>query len=257
MCGFTVRGLEIGGGNTRICVPVMPRTLGEFEEILGKLDVSEFDILEWRADALQGASLADYIEGLEKLRRGLGHHMPLLFTLRTSAEGGGYSGTADACASIIAQVAQSGVADMVDIELSTGDENVRAVVDAAKAAGVKVIVSHHNFSGIYNPEEIADMYRRMFVLGADIAKIALMPKNVRECMAVMDAAAGESLCPPHRALIMVGMGRHGVASRIMAREIGSCITFGYTSAAGASAPGQISACDLREIMEITKKYTVS
>lgn len=249
-----VRGMEIGGGHTRICVPVMPTTLSELEEVLCRLDIAALDILEWRADALQGATLADYLSGLELIRRGLGETIPVLFTLRTENEGGNFSGAADVLTEIMIGVAQAGLTDMLDVELSAGDENVCAVIKAAVDTGTKIIVSHHNFSGVYPPGNIVGIYRRMFELGADIAKVALMPANLQECLAIMGAAEHVQCEYPKHAIILIGMGRHGLSSRVMAREIGSCIAFAHDTAAGTSAPGQISAQDMRRIFEITGRY---
>jgi len=253
--GFTIRGVGIGGGHTRICVPIMPATLCELEEVLCRLDMSAFDILEWRADALQGAVLADYIAGLKIIRQKLGEAVPVLFTLRTTREGGSFSGTVHELTAVMVGVAQTSAADMLDIELSVGDENVRAVVTAAKKTGIKVIVSHHNFAKIYPLEDIAGIYERMFELGADVAKIALMPANVGECLMIMGAAERVQRECQNRAIILIGMGQHGLSSRIMAREIGSCIAFAFDTAAGVSAPGQISAQDMRQIFEIIGRYS--
>ena len=254
MSSFIVRGVEIGGVYTKICVPVMPASLNELEEVLCRLDTSVIDILEWRADALKGASHTDYLTGLALIRRTLGDGIAVLFTLRTAQEGGGFLGTADACAAAVAGIAASGAADMIDIELCAGDENVHAVVKAASGAGVRVVASHHNFSGVYPPAEIADICKRMFSLGADIAKVALMPASINECLSLMSTAETVRRKCEDGAIILIGMGRYGLGSRILAQEIGSCITFAYGSSAGVSAPGQISAQEMRQILDIAGRY---
>ena len=85
----TVRNLTIGEGIPKICVPIVGNTkeqiLKEAEEIPG-LPV---DLAEWRADWFESVfNLEQVNEVLTGLRKILGE-IPLLFTFRTSREGGG------------------------------------------------------------------------------------------------------------------------------------------------------------------------
>jgi len=255
---FTVRGVEIGGEHTRICVPIMPATLDELEEIVCRLDTDALDIVEWRADALQNATIDDYLSGIEILRQKLPKEVPVLFTLRTSNEGGGFSDAEDVYAAALRKMAEAGIVDILDVELSTRKENACVVIEAATNAGVRVVVSHHNFRGIHSREQIISIYEQMFELGADIAKVALMPVSLQECLEIMSVAEYVQREYPERAKILIGMGMYGLASRIMAQEIGSCIAFAYDALVGVSAKtvalGQISAQDMRQILKITGGY---
>ncbi|MCL2853050.1 MAG: type I 3-dehydroquinate dehydratase [Defluviitaleaceae bacterium] len=252
---FVVRNVSIEAGRVRICVPLMSSDLDGLSRALSGLKASDFDIVEWRADSLAGAKLKDYRYGLRHLRLSLGESVPILFTLRTRAEGGGFAGSPEDYVAAAISVAASGAADMVDIELSAGESAVRSVTDAASESGTRVVVSHHNFERTYTAGEIAAIYERMFSLRADISKIALMAANFGDCLTAMQAARDACLAHPGRAIIMVSMGRHGLTSRIMAQEFGSVVTFGSSEASGPSAPGQISARGLRLAFDILKKYT--
>ena len=66
-------------------------------------------------------------------------------TFRTSKEGGEKAIEPDAYAELNIKAAQTGYVDLVDVEIFTGDEIVKKIIDGAHAAGVKVIASNHDF----------------------------------------------------------------------------------------------------------------
>ena len=81
---------------------------------------------------------------LKDLREALGN-IPLLMTFRTSKEGGEKAIEPDAYAELNIKAAQTGYVDLIDVEIFTGDEIVKKIIDRAHAAGVKVIASNHDF----------------------------------------------------------------------------------------------------------------
>ena len=93
-------------------------------------------------------------------------------------------------------------------------------------------------------EEIADRYKRMMALNADLPKIAVMPQNERDVM-VMLAAMNEStaFCGP---LIGISMGELGKVTRVRSGAFRLCddvCVKGKTS-----APGQIDAETLSKML---------
>ena len=113
--------------------------------------------------------------------------------------------------------------------------------------GVPVILSSHDFRKTPEPEELLLRLRTMERLGAGIAKLAVMPKSEKDVLALLAAtreAADTVSCP----VITMSMGAMGVISRVSGRLTGSCMTFG--SAGRASAPGQLPAGTLSEILEM-------
>ena len=85
-------------------------------------------------------------------------------------------------------------------------------------------------------------------LGADIAKIAMMPKNMSDVYRVMAVTSDINLDIP---VISMSMGKMGMISRIAGELYGSSVTFGCAHA--ASAPGQLNASDLSDILGIIHK----
>ena len=62
-----------------------------------------------------------------------------------SKEGGEKAIEPTAYAELNIKAAQTGYVDLVDVEIFTGDDIVKKIIDGAHAAGVKVIASNHDF----------------------------------------------------------------------------------------------------------------
>ena len=82
--------------------------------------------------------------------------------------------------------------------------------------------------------------------GADILKMAVMPKDFEDVAAIMQAT-NEMTKLTDRPLISMAMGDTGSMSRISGENFGSCVTFGTVGK--ASAPGQFPIKELRMMME--------
>ena len=138
-------------------------------------------------------------------------------------------------------------APLVDLELFLCEQYAdiaKATVQAMHDMGTKLIISNHDFAKTPAREEIADRYKRMMALNADLPKIAVMPQNERDVM-VMLAAMNEStaFCGP---LIGISMGELGKVTRVRGGAFGSVMTF--ASKGKASAPGQIDAETLSKML---------
>ncbi|MBZ4231556.1 type I 3-dehydroquinate dehydratase, partial [Mycobacterium tuberculosis] len=77
--------------------------------------------------------------------RGALKALPLLFTFRSKKEGGETELSDEAYFALNREAARSGLVDVIDIELFNDEAQIRALVDDAHAAGVKVIMSNHDF----------------------------------------------------------------------------------------------------------------
>ena len=68
-----------------------------------------------------------------------------------------------------------GAADAIDVEQFTRPDVLDQVVEAARAAGVAVVMSSHDFTGTPPHDEIVSRLLRQQELGADVVKLAAMP----------------------------------------------------------------------------------
>ena len=247
MKSVAVRDIVIGEGAPKICVPIVGVTREEILQEARLIAGSPADITEFRADYYDKVRDRDsLVEILIEIRQILGN-TPLIVTLRTQEEGGCIAVSDSEYSGIIIRASRSGSVDLIDVQLYKGDELVRDIIENAHAAGVKVIVSSHDFTGTPFVAEIVGRLRRMQEIGADIVKIAVMPKTRRDVLTLL-AAVDEMLTEyADRPVIAISMGEEGIVTRLAGEAFGSAVTFGCASR--PSAPGQISAKDLKDAVE--------
>ena len=218
-----VRGVKIGEGTPKIIVPIVGVTK---EEILAAADSFKdvrLDLVEWRVDWFEGVfDFAKVEDVLKDLRPALGD-VPILFTFRTSKEGGEKAIEPEAYARLNIQAAQTGLVDLIDVEAFTGDDIVKEIIAGAHAAGVKVVASNHDFGKTPEKDDIVGRLRKMQDLGADIPKIAVMPKNKKDVLVLLSATEEMATDYADRPFGAVGK---------------------------ASAPGQMNAADLDTVLNL-------
>lgn len=189
--------------------------------------------------------------------RGILGEIPILFTIRTKEEGGQADISTEEYLEINRSVIESGLADLVDVELMKGDEVMNALVAAAQCSfvqsannsgtTVKIVGSRHNFEKTPEEAEIVESLCKMQSLGADIAKFAVMPTCERDVLTLLSATLTMKEMHPDTPVITMSMGHLGALSRICGTLTGSAVTFG--TAGRASAPGQLPADLLKTFLE--------
>jgi 3-dehydroquinate dehydratase-1 len=165
--------------------------------------------------------------------------VPTLATIRSAAEGGGWTGS-DAARAALFQAAAA-VADGVDIELSSaailGD-----VVGAARAERRLVVVSFHDFEATPTLGALRDIAAAAREAGADIVKVACMPTDP----ACLRRLAAFTLEQAEAGVVAIAMGTAGLSSRLLFPALGSAFTF--ASFGEGSAPGQIDVTEMRALI---------
>lgn len=243
-----VRGIQLGAGIPKICVPIVGKTREEILTQAGQFSTIPADICEWRCDWYEDIfSWEKTRDTLTALRAALGN-LPLLMTFRTAAEGGEKEIQPTQYAALLCQAAATGLVDLLDVELFLGDGIFTQILTCAHENGVKVIASNHDFHATPPKEEILARLTRMQSLGADIAKIAVMPTCSADVITLLDATCTMRDKYAHIPLITMSMSGTGVVSRLCGEEFGSAMTFGAASA--ASAPGQIGVEKLAAVLRL-------
>lgn len=242
------RNVIIGKGRPKICVPIVAVTAGEIFEEARLLAERSIDIAEWRADWYEDwGDIPKVLETAGELRRILGD-IPLLFTFRTAREGGEKALAEEEYIALNKAVAESGAADLLDVELFTGDGPVTDVIDCAHRNQVKVIVSSHDFRKTPSKDEILARLLKMQELGADIPKIAVMPQLKRDVLTLLEATLEMSEKYAKGPIITMSMAGMGVISRMAGETFGSAVTYG--AAGKRSAPGQVDTEKLAGVLEV-------
>ena len=243
-----IRGTVIGGEQPCICLPLVAKSLeGLFSEAK-ELVAYKPDILEWRVDGYKKIADTDECLGiLRKLRTIIGE-IPLIFTCRIESEGGMQSMSQTKRLELICGAIDSGEVDLVDVELANEDHFLDTIIGRAQTSGVKLIFSHHNFKETPPENVICEVLERAQAQGADIAKIAVMPKCYTDVLTLLSATNVSRNGKIDIPMITISMGIEGGISRLAGGLFGSDITF----AAGreSSAPGQHAIADLRSAMSL-------
>lgn len=246
-----VKDVVIGEGVPKICVPIVAKTKNEIiEEALDFKNIN-VDMVEWRVDFFEDALDDERVKAvLEELVPAL-KNVPMIFTFRTSKEGGEKVIDTLKYIQLNKAVIDTGLVDIIDVEAFTGDNFVMEAIEYAHAAGVKVIASNHDFEKTPSKEEIISRLRKMQDLGADIPKIAVMPKSKLDVLELLEATAIMSEEYADRPIVTMAMSGIGVVSRLTGEVFGSAITFG--AANRASAPGQIDVERLYNLLQLLHK----
>lgn len=247
MTSVTVRKVTLGQGKPKICVPLMGKNQEEIERAAKEVKKLPADLVEWRADGFSDVLSAQaVVQSLALIRRILGEDVPVLFTVRTKKEGGAANLSAQEY-SRCAYSAIEGGADLLDVEMSAGKETVFAIIQEAHRQGKKVILSSHDFSCTPKEEEMLSRLCRMQEWGADITKLAVMPKDASDVLRLLSVTLAMKETYADRPFITMSMGKDGLISRLCGETFGSCLTFGCGTK--ASAPGQMEARALRGILD--------
>lgn len=241
-----IRDVEIGRGIPKICIPITGETR---EEIL--LDIEEIlrqkpDLAEWRADCYEeGEKVEKVLEMLRTINDRLGQ-IPLLFTFRTAREGGCREILFEDYVKLLNAVAETGLADLTDVEIFFREEVSGELVRQLQEQGVKVVASNHHFDGTPPKETLFESLDRMYDSGADILKMAVMPGQFQDLLSLLEVTR-EAADKYDRPLITMSMGETGFLSRICGEITGSALTF--AAGRNASAPGQAKAENMRNILQ--------
>ena len=240
--------VEIGAGCPKVIVPIVGQTKSEILAKATELSGLNFDVVEWRVDFYEDVfSTEAVLATLREMRKALGTK-PILFTFRTKKEGGEKEIDMADYTALNTAVISSGDADACDVEIFSGNDVVRTIIDAAHAAGKVVVASNHDFFKTPSQADLVYRLRKMQDMGADIPKIAVMPQNKQDVLTLLSATEEMSRCYAERPIITMSMAGLGSISRIACEIFGSCLTFG--SGAQASAPGQIGAEALHQALQI-------
>ena len=215
-----VRNITIGEGRPKICVPIVGQTKEDILLEAGTFERIPVDVVEWRVDWFEDVFDTEKVLDVAKDLQTVLKDTPILFTFRTAKEGGEKAISAEDYKALNMAVAKSGYVDLIDVEAFTGEEIVRRL-------------------------------RMMQDYGADIPKMAVMPRSKQDVLTLLSATLEMSGQFADRPIITMSMAGTGVVSRLTGETFGSALTFG--AATKASAPGQINVNELRQVLDIIHK----
>lgn len=245
-----VGNIEIGAGIPKVCVAIVGKTQEEILSAAREIMETTANLVEWRVDWFEEIFDFDKVRETLLMLREIMEDRPILFTCRTSKEGGEISLTEQQY-KILNQVAiESEAIDLVDVEMFGYGKVSEELIRFAHENNVKVVGSNHDFDSTPSQEEIVRRLVFMQENGADIPKIAVMPQDAKDVLTLL--AATEEMTREHdkTPVITMSMGAKGVISRVSGLLFGSAVTF--AAVGKTSAPGQLEVEEVRKIMRILR-----
>ncbi len=204
-------------------------------------------MIEWRADFYSDLRDKPCLrDTLEKIRSVIGD-LPLIFTIRTSSEGGLAQISDEDYRDLLLFVADSKLTDILDVELFRFSGNISELVADLQSKDALVILSNHEFHFTPPKAELVRRMQLMLQVGGDLLKIAVMPNCAADVIELL-SATNEMSQQTETPLVTMAMGGLGSISRITGEVFKSCLTFG--SVEKSSAPGQIPIEQLKQCLEI-------
>lgn len=231
---------------TKICIPIMGQDEKEVLNQAEKVLKMQPDLIEWRADYIENLD-TDIIENITVKLKNIIDSVKLVFTFRTTNEGGKQSISDEKYSKICCKAAEK--CDYVDVEIMSYMEIAKSLIAEIKKNGAKVIGSNHHFDNTPSNDEIIDIMKNMEEQGADVCKIAVMPETKDDVERFMNVSSQlkNMLNVP---IITMSMGELGAVSRICTNITGSSVSF--AAGVDASAPGQVKADILRKLLKVNE-----
>lgn len=242
-----IKNKQFGAGKPLICVPIVGSTASDILSTANEINQTDAQVIEWRADHfIEVFHLGKVITLLNQLRELLPNKL-LLFTFRSQSEGGNRPITAQDYLTLCKNICQTGWADLLDIELSMGDDVVQELIRQARENQVRTILSQHHFHHTPPLDEMLACLQQMQDLHADIAKIAVMPQSPEDVLRLLTATQTFSSDDNHCPCITMSMGDLGKITRVAGQTFGSAMTFATVKE--SSAPGQLTLYQVEQVLD--------
>jgi 3-dehydroquinate dehydratase I len=234
-----------------ICAPLVGRTREHLLAETMAVGAKRPDILEWRVDFFDELADTAQVVELAGLIKQAADGVPLLFTRRCAREGGERIALSEAqVVALYGAVCRSGHVDMVDFEMGNDAADVKQVRDVSRACGIALVLSFHHFSATPPLDTLKQRFAKAAMLGADVAKVAVMPQSIDDVLTLLTATLQSSreLQIP---VVSMSMGRLGAITRMCGWAFGSALTFAVGES--SSAPGQLEIADVEAAVSLLQK----
>ena len=222
----------------RVCVAVIgsdPNDMVEKAEALAR----DNSFLEFRLDYLSKPGLA-----LPRIKRFLDTYpgTVAIATCRRVASGGKFRGSIASQLDLLSKAAAAGC-QLLDVELQTAVKCKPEQIQKLRTRS-GLILSFHDFRGTKKLEETLE---KMLKYPADFYKVVSTATNLADNVTVIKFLAKEG---DRHSLVSMCMGEQGIISRVLGVRAGSVFTFASAGSGQETAPGQVTAQELRSVYRI-------
>ncbi len=217
-----------------LCIPIVGPGLGDIEQQLSKA-IGIADLVELRLDLFHSIELHQ----LQMLRERF--VIPMLFSLRSEAQGGKFQGTlADRCQHLKQLILLH--PELLDVQSDTPHEELLKLKQLAPK--VLLLASHHDPKE--TPHDLEAVLETLQRMPTDRYKLATHARSAQDALRMMSLT--QEFNRLGGSLTGICMGSEGAITRIFASQIGSPLIFCSLEDSLASAPGQLPWRDMLEIL---------
>lgn len=220
----------------KLVVPVKPRS---FEEATA-LDLSKYDgadIIEWRADFLPVDEILTVAPVIFEKFAG----REVIFSLRTSEQGGQISLTSQAYVDLLKSIQTLYQPDYLDFEYYAHQEVFDQMTEYSN-----LILSYYNFER--TPEQLMTMFSELTALSPRVIKFCVQPNNQQDVLDLMNFTRGFKTLNPNQDYVSIAMGEYGQVTRIFGQLFGS--SWSSVKVDESLTSGQLSLLETKQILDI-------
>lgn len=220
----------------KLCVAIQAASPAELME-RAEAALKDSKFLEFRLDFLpQPAAAVMY------LKQFLAEHKEVtaIATCRRKAFGGKFDGPLATELEILIKAAQVGC-QMIDLEVESAEEAKPAQLARLRAAGAALLISFHDFTRTKGLEQAV---ARIEAFKPEFVKVVSTARTLADNLAVLQLIENHSAASH---VVGIAMGEEGIVSRVLGPRAGAAFTFASFSSAAETAPGQITAEEMRDL----------
>ncbi len=228
---------------TYLAVPIAAPNLEQASQQIKTALAAGAEMLELRTDYLEGLNVDLAKELIAAAKSAGGGKLPIIVTCRDIRQGGKIAYPLRLRLDILVAALKAG-AEFVDFEYDNflsvePQERIRVALSGSLKG--RLILSAHNFETKF--ANTAKLYRTILtVYSVAIPKLIFTANHINDCFEAFDLlhqTGGER--------IIFCMGEAGIISRIIAKKLKSFVTFASVNEENATAPGQLSIRQLKEL----------
>ena len=226
-----------------ICVPICEQRISAAETAIIRA-APLADLIEIRLDCLDPLQINGNFRRLDHLFEN--SPKPTIITYRPAEEGGRCELKMEERLEFWVSGRSAKTNGFLDIEF---DLVRNSLIDSASHPDWnQVICSYHDFTGA--PNDLDNLYDRMAKTPARILKVAIQADDAIDCLPVFSLL--QRARSDGREMIAIAMGTAGIATRILGPSRGAFLTYAALENELGTAPGQLTARELKQVYRIEK-----
>jgi len=223
----------------KVCIPIQQRTQKEAKKRLQQVS-KEADIAEIWLDQIGDLDIKTLLKAKP---------LPVVCVCKRPADKGKFKGSFEDTSKVLIEAIKYG-ANYVDIPINMPEKLNKKIVQQARKKKCKIIISHHDFKATPDYPKLVKMADSIKKRGADVIKIACHAKSLQDTVDII--ALGKHLQGLKTRHILIAMGQKGILSRILTPTLNGEMMFATLGKKGQTAPGQISAKELKKAWSLIK-----